>query len=412
MTVKWKSGYQPDQIIEKIESIRMVNPEGGVKFKGLAFKEYESILFGMVEFTDPLPEAEARDILWRSLIATGDSVLTSKRLLAELNKRAKVYSELPVSRYVLLTSLSIQSDNEINRIKIGHDQLIFGNVPSKFHEEAKPLLSKAQYSIITKPPDDYLSVRVYVTSRSIHEAADKALDHLDLIRAIWNLFYNRRQPFRISFGGIPKPINKIITGPIHTLHKTNGELSASEMWWYDPSFVEPVTVQNIHPDFDKINAFTRLVRRQLSKICYSNVIEDALRRYGRSLDERDWNNAYLRLWSLLELLTNTLHESYDATIRRAAFVFEERDYYFQILQQLRDYRNSFVHHGTSDSSIESYMYQLKNIVEAILWFHLGNSFRFASMQEAAEFMSLPYEHKALNQRFALSANALKFRGYR
>ena len=411
MTVKWKKGYQPQCVVEKIESLRRVDPDGNVKFEGFIFKEYESILFGMMDFVRELPEAEARKILWRSLVTTGTrGIITPKRLITEINKRANKYLQTPVSRYVLLTSLSIQSEDALNRIIIGRDQIIFGNVPSRFYKEAKPLLKKARYSIFSEPPDNYLPVRIHVSSRSIYEAADKALDHLDLIRAIWNLFYNMKQSFRWSVGGKPKPINKIVTGPIHTLHKTNGELSAREIWWYDPSFVEPVQTQNVSQDFDKLNDFMNFIRKQLSKISYSNIVEDALRRYVRSLDERDWNNAYLRLWSVLELLTNTVYDGYDITIRRAAFIFKERDYHFQVLQHLRDYRNRFVHHDTSDSGVESHLYQLKNIVEAILRFHLSNNFQFSSMQEAANFLNSPYERDTLELRYTMSKNALKFRG--
>jgi hypothetical protein len=68
MTAKWKTGYQPNFIVEKIESIRRVDPDGKIKFQGLVFKEYEAVLFGMIDFTNALPEEEARNILWHSLV--------------------------------------------------------------------------------------------------------------------------------------------------------------------------------------------------------------------------------------------------------------------------------------------------------------------------------------------------------
>lgn len=412
MTVKWKKGYQPELVVEKIESTRKIQPDNKVKFEGFIFTEYQAVLFGMLDFVNDLPEAEVRNILRRSLFTLGEKgALSSKQLLDEINKQASLYLKSPVSRYVLLTSLSIRSDNELKRIRIGQDQIIFGKVSPKFYKEAKPLLDKARYSLYSKPSEDYLPVRIHVSSRSSHEAADTALDHLDLIRAIWNLYFNLKHSFRISFGGKPKPVNKIITGPVHTLHKTNGELSASEMWWYEPSYIEPINPQNISQDIDKLDNFTQDVRNQLSKISYSKVIEDALRRYVRSLDERDLNNAFMHLWSVLELLTNTLYDSYDITIRRAAFVFQERDYHFQLLKHLRDYRNNFVHHDVSNSGAESYLFQLKNIVEGVLRFHIGNSFHFSSIQEAGEFLNLPYGKDDLKLRITMSENALKFRRY-
>ena len=51
---------------------------------------------------------------------------------------------------------------------------------------------------------------------------------------------------------------------------------------------------------------------------------------------------HLRLWATLEKLTDT-EESYKATIKRASFLFEDRDYCQQVLRHLKDYRNRFVH---------------------------------------------------------------------
>ena len=120
----------------------------------------------------------------------------------------------------------------------------------------------------------------------------------------------------------------------------------------------------------------------------------------------------MRLGSVLELLTNTEYSSYEVTVRRASNIFEDRDYQFQVLQYLRKCRNDFVNHDASDSGVETNLYQLKNVVEALIKFHLGNNFGFSSIQEVGTFLSLPRENQALVLRNAMSTYALRFRGYK
>ena len=68
---------------------------------------------------------------------------------------------------------------------------------------------------------------------------------------------------------------------------------------------------------------------------------------------------------MLEYLTHTAKDNYDVTVRRAAYVFADRDYQLQVLNVLRDHRNQTVHASASTEEIETYLYQLKSCVEAL-----------------------------------------------
>ena len=97
-------------------------------------------------------------------------------------------------------------------------------------------------------------------------------------------------------------------------------------------------------------------RRRLRKHKYPDIIRESIIRYTRSLDERILPTAFIKLWGVLELLTDTVGASYEATIKRTAFIFKERDYHFQVLQHLRKYRNSSVHMDSENSEVETYLY--------------------------------------------------------
>jgi hypothetical protein len=153
--------------------------------------------------------------------------------------------------------------------------------------------------------------------------------------------------------------------------------------------------------------FLRSVRKNLAKCKYKQNIEDAIVLYTRALDEWDWDGAFLKLWSVLEQLTNT-EESYKVTIRRASFVFEDRNFCQQVLRHLRDYRNKFVHEAADSSEIETYIYQLKSFVEPLLSFHLGNKYGFESIEKASEFLDIPSDKEELSSRIKKMKYAQKY----
>lgn len=100
------------------------------------------------------------------------------------------------------------------------------------------IILNAQSTIAGDMPSFYAPISVTVSARSSNEAGTKALDDLDLLRGIWNLFNNRRHTIRIS-SGVRSPVNAMILGPVHTLHKMNGE-HATDAWWYEPTYRGPV----------------------------------------------------------------------------------------------------------------------------------------------------------------------------
>jgi len=202
------------------------------------------------------------------------------------------------------------------------------------------------------------------------------------------------------------PVNKILPGPLHTLHLPNGKL-ATESWWYETKRFGNERPHDVTNELGKMYKFLSNVRKRLAKCRYRQTIEDAIILYGRALDEWDWDGAFLKLWSILEKLTDT-EESYKVTIRRASFILEDRSYHQQVLRHLKDYRNKFVHEAADSSEIETYMYELKNLVEALLAFHLGSRFGFQSLKQAAEFLDLPSEKALLASRIKMMKYAQRF----
>ena len=213
--------------------------------------------------------------------------------------------------------------------------------------------------------------------------------------------------FSRSSSGKRKSINEICLGPIHTLHKPNGEL-ATKNWWYDTNYIAPVRIHNRLKELPDFLEFFYNYRRLLRTSRYSEDLKLALLRYSEALDLINWEDSYLKLWRVLEQLTNTGKSGYNITIKRASFLFKDKEYTRNILNHLRDYRNRSVHSDSFNNDIEVLLFQLKRFVEILINFHVYNPLRFKSICEFADFMDLPDSIEILQKRIKLLRLAEKF----
>lgn len=409
MTAKWVEGYSPDLLCRRLENAKAVDTVGKVSFQGFEFTSNIVVLSSMVSLSTGISELEKKRIITKATFkVAGQGSITPESILLEINSLEKQYLKEAPKKYVLITSLSVQRFLKLKRQSVNGCTITFtSTVPYPFRKEAEKVNKHATHSICGELPKDYLVVRIAVAAKSHSEAADRAIDAIDLFRGIWNLFYNRRNVHRMS-SGQRQPVNKILLGPIHTLHLPNAKL-ATESWWYEPDYRGPLKTLEPARDVEEFCIFQSRVSRLLKKSPFRTFLESAIVRYTRALDLQDWNSAFLNLWSLLEGLTNTGdNDTHKVTVKRTSFLFQDREYVKQILTHLKDHRNRAVHTGSGNENIETLMYQLKNFVESALEFLLGNKFGLKNLGEVAQFLDLPDGKTALMQRIKLLESALKY----
>ena len=341
----------------------------------------------MLHLNSGIPDNEARKILNLACFSAASvGKVTPDSLIAHAEKLEKKYLSTPKTKFRLVTSISVDFTAEPVTFRAGTVEISFGKTASPKAERCSAeLIEDVKKSVFGELPRFYSQVTAVVKARNPDEAATHALNRIDLIRAIWNLWHNRGRTIRVS-SGARSPVNVIILGPIHTLHKPAGEL-ATDSWWYEPTYRGPVSVWHDPQRCTKMLMFTKNVRVALRKIPYRSLIEIAMVRYARALDSRDWNSCFLELWSILEGLTGTsLKDNHKITVRRSAMLFKDWDYSMQVLHHLRSYRNLAVHGGKEGQHIEVVMYQAKNFVEVLLEFHLARAGQFKSITEVAAFL--------------------------
>jgi len=154
--------------------------------------------------------------------------------------------------------------------------------------------------------------------------------------------------------------------------------------------------------------FGNNLRRFVKKLSYCSEIEKLLIRYVEAFDLLAWEDSFIRLWAILEKLTDTSHLPYGKTIKRASGIFERAEYHKKILLNLRDFRNALIHEGRQATDIESLLFQVKRYVEWTFFWHFYQGGKFKSIEESGKTMALLGDKKELGQKYRLIKVAMKF----
>lgn len=415
MSADWIKGYDPNQLAHRLERAKRLRSQtNDISFEGFVFDEVVTVLHSSIDFSEELAEPTKRELIHSAIVSTGRSgTISAKRLIEEVRSQEHSFLATPKARFVVCTNMSIKYVPSLTRKEILGNRITFSKyLPQHFlseHERARSMGDDALFGRLPKVSAvgiGYEPVRVSVHARNFYEAVEEGLDSIDLLRGIWNFGYHTDRGVRSS-SGRRKPPNRIVLGPVHSLHNPNGSL-ATPVPWIEPDYVEALWPYHLQQIWHDIEGFEREVRKQLARSNYGQDLQDTLLRYTRALDKRDWNSAFLQLWGLLEFITDTSRERYEVTVQRVLFLIRssERPFHRQILRHLMNYRNRTVHAGHEADTVETLLYQLKRYVEIVMRFHLWPPHRFSSLKEAAKFLDLPAEIPDLKDRATMTRLAL------
>lgn len=400
---KEKKEIDPKWIAQRIAASKSIDQNKKVTFNGLHFAENILLLGAVIKLNPEIPTEDKYRIVRDAVFGAGaKGEITPDSLLSEFDGLERKYLSSPLKSFRLITDISIARACKLPRFSMGPIRISFKPQLVKASLRARDKIKHlARNALFGEFPVGYTFVTVSVKARTGAAAAEEALKYLDCMRGIWNLWINRTRVTGLSHG-VRNPINKIVLGPLHTLHDARGNDAAGGTWWYDPSYHTPVAVYNDVAKLSKMFKFTNNVRRKLSAHRYKDELVGLIVRYVRALDSRDWADSFLRLWSVLESLTNAkFGDTHKDTARKASFIFSDRDNAYKELLHLRDIRNESVHAGTEFNEIETVLYQLKRYVEALLEFHIVNKFEFASLSDVGEFLTLPYKNEDIEKKLRL-----------
>ncbi|RZT91075.1 hypothetical protein EV681_4598 [Advenella incenata] len=409
MPISWKQrskNLKPQVILDKINESRLVKPDGTISYKGFGLSECLPALYSMLDFPPTEKDIDSSDLVWTALAQVKSQSLTKEEFLYAINNELNKRLARPEQEYLLLTAISLYVQGLPKKINLLGTEIRFYsyNYPYRFRRPRQAFLDN---QIITLPftADQYSKVIIKTKARSASGAVEKSLRALDLQRAIWCLMAN---PVMTLFESNDQysPINTIRLGSSHTLHSDIGRVESQNIW-YDPNY-QIVKVYGFKKP-DQVVKNSRYYLRQIAVADsrYATVIRDALVRYVRAFDERDPNTAFLRLWSALEALLSPNFAEQMKLVQRCSALFKEREYYTQLLEHLREYRNTNVHAGEQSERAKTHCYQLQFFFHVLIDFLIRNAKEFRTLDEALAFLDYPTDIELLKRRVFMMGKRIK-----
>jgi hypothetical protein len=405
MPISWKSParFKPAVILRKIASARTINPSGGVTFSDFEWQECIPALHSMLRLPESAKEIDTSTLIWSALTRASEP-LKPEDFLAAANRELSARLATKEEQFLLLMSISIKKNEAPAAITcLGTKARFLSDKFPRRYQSRDQLINGHQTAIPLAPPS-YTRLIVSAKAKSPAAAFDKAMRSLDLQRAIWCLMANPRMQITLGSPSI-KPINAIRLGGHHTLHHPDGN-EARDGIWFEPGYAEAVPFSFSNPALTQKNSRWALSRIALSP--YGNQIIDSLVRYVRALDEADANTAFLRLWTAVETLASPDVADYEKLVRRCAFLFQENVFHRQMLEHLREYRNSSIHAGEYSDHARTLCFQLQLYFSSLIWFHIRNATFFSSLEEANSFLDTPPKKEAIERQICIAQKALKF----
>jgi hypothetical protein len=395
MSATWKKDFPFDEVISQVKK-KMQN-DNSLIISGMKLE-----IFNLLSCDKNISEIDLCYIIDDSLMACHlNRTLTSDSLLKEINNKISEYLKKQEMEFIVRATLSIDNKNSIDSINLEKAKLEFTREDdSIFAEKTKSIYDQFKDLYGYDYEKKYLPVRIKMKSRSTNSALVEAIDYLDFFRGICN-FSLTKNIIYFNHGIKLYPINRVLFGPVITIHQLNGDLVNDSTYIFDPDFYGSVDwlVDNDPDDLQKCLGGFKLANKKIEKHKYRQDLINWFIMYARALDTRDYQSSFLKLSCLLEKLS-CCDMSYKKIIaRRVSYLFRNPEYHSFILEQLRDFRDKSIHHGATTQIFSSaYLYQLKFYVDRLLDFHLNNEDDFASPQEVANLLDTPKDKELLDMK--------------
>lgn len=407
MPISWKNAkrFKPTTILQRIAETRTINDKGGASFSGFELQQHIGVLHSMLDFPVVCEPFDKTRLIWTAL-SNARPEITPASFIQAINDSLTASLSKKNEKYVLVTSMSAPSLTGTESVKVLSNAVKFHSrgLPKKYssHRDLLEKTKRVEGSI--DEPFSYTSISIEVVAKSASEAANRGLYEIDLLRGLWCMFSN---PYmQISFLGSSRgPINTIRLGNCHTLHKATGE-KASDSTWFEHNYT-PTKLFKPKSDYP-YGRNTRVLLNRLGRANYKSQLSDSIVSYARALDEPDPSAAFLRLWTSLESLVTPFQANYDLLVKRCSFLFADHEYQQQILEHLREFRNSVVHSSKEQVEARTNCYYLQIFFRSLVFFLINNGTYFKHLSEANDFLDLPNDHRSIANRIKLLQKAKRF----
>lgn len=239
--MKWKKNQnlKPEVILRKLEELKQVGNDNSISFSAFEYQNAMAALYSMIEFPKQFISLQNISILKSAVSNTAKlGKIDKDTVLNELKQLAKKELSKKELTYNILTSFSMVSPLPVKSIKIAESTIKFyvNDYPKKYSSRIKTMeyINKNKIKKITEFDfSQYTKIIITTKAKNELEAANKALNNFDLLRAIFSLFANSGIEI---IGDKYSPINKIRLGEFYTVHNSLGKNLSINRYWFEPNY--------------------------------------------------------------------------------------------------------------------------------------------------------------------------------
>ena len=149
--MKWMDGTEPALPANKLEQLKVIK-DGNVSFEAFASQEYMTVLGGMVNLSDGIPQDLKSEIINSSIVSAGrQGKITPQSIEKEIKIQEKAYIKRPPQSFILVSSLSILNSVSLPAIRTNGCSIKFRtSMHHKYGTERREIERRASVWIYRK----------------------------------------------------------------------------------------------------------------------------------------------------------------------------------------------------------------------------------------------------------------------
>jgi hypothetical protein len=405
----WLNTHYLEPLFKRINSIRRKTDEGEISFLGFDFYSICEVLASYVKFQPSGQTQKFKNFVASALSKKNNrNDITHEEFLVELNILITKEAAKPPNKFVVASMISMKGTFPNRPIAMGNSKIVIGRFPSKrissqhfewiWDSRALMMLEgKIRERNESSVTLCYTPITISVYGTDEFSAYQMAWEQAERLRALLNFRQNQLH-VKLYGGGNGAPANEIRWELIHTVHEV-GRQPDGPVFWYETDYQQVTRAFNIDNSRIDFFSFVKVAVKALRDNPLQDIVWEALVRYCRALDRTDHPLAFRELWSVLELLTSAeagagAHAKIPSKI---ASMYRDARYHEAVLNHLRMKRNEITHSGVNTSNAERLLVECKFYVEKAINHLIYNPFKFQTIQEFSEFLSLPNDEAGLRQ---------------
>lgn len=409
----WKKGFDRHAILNELKKIRIFDQHGKCSFVASWYAFWHPVLESAIRSSKNAEFLKARCI--KSALRDSDITLNDpQQFLSRCNIEYRSQRKRPTSNYYAVFDITYEGPRIFRRLR-NKDAEIFwhGGLTSSFSENC----TAARIRIFEENPEmrrsldrqKLTSIIVKVKAYDENHAFSLATDNIDVVRGILNITANRQKSLvSLIFTSQPHAVNRFRLGPIHSLHKEDGDL-ATQQFWYEPFWAHNTETIRWKNTENELAKFMRKQWKSLHTSSLYDFLREAIIRYCRSLDSHDPKISIIELWSTLEFIFNSQSERSDSVIDRTQRLFSDQTQIRQVLLHIREIRNSTAHSGASkDDDWNPILFQAELIVNRMIYWIMTNQKLFHSKEDVCTFFSIAGDSQKRKKDLKLRRDFEKF----